>query len=131
MAIRSFFPSTGLRILLGIASLSASSLLPPLPSAQAASRLGDLTPFRSITVDVSTLVSAGDLKGAKTRIKDLETSWDEAEAGLKPRDAKDWHRIDKAIDRALSAVRADPPDQKACETALASLLSIMDKVSAG
>ena len=78
-------------------------------------------------VDTLALVNKNDRTGGKVRIKVLETRWDKAEPSPKPRAATEWHVLDKAIDKALAALRTGTPYAATCKTALAVLLAIVDR----
>jgi uncharacterized membrane-anchored protein len=89
-------------------------------------RLGNLSAYATITTDMQAKVARNDLGGAKKRATDLEVSWDDAEAGLKPRDSGKWHQLDDEIDAVLTSVRAGNPNQSDCAAALKALKTTLD-----
>jgi hypothetical protein len=104
-----------------------SSAAPGVPKPHPATRLGDLSNFATIVGDVNAKVAENDLAGGKTRVKDLEVAWDDAEAGLKPRDSTRWHQLDDQIDAVLTALRAASPSRAACRSSVSTLLSTLNK----
>lgn len=89
--------------------------------------LGDLSSFRSIAADTLSIVNTGNLVRAKARITDLETSWDKAEPKLRSRNPERWQVVDKAIDAALTQLRANKPQAPAAKDALQNLLASFDR----
>jgi uncharacterized membrane-anchored protein len=96
----------------------------PNPGDRPARRspLGNLATFRVITQDTLDRLNSGDQSGATTRITDLETEWDNAEARLKPRDRSAWTEIDGKIDTVLRQLRVTSPNPGSERAALTTLL---------
>lgn len=92
-------------------------------AAAGATKLGDLSSFRTISSDTLALLQAGKQKQATNRIGDLETAWDVAQARLQARDKTTWTLIDGKIDTVLRTLRAAKPDTAAEKAALDDLLS--------
>ncbi|MFG1609794.1 hypothetical protein [Actinoplanes sp. NPDC049265] len=90
-------------------------------------RLGNLTSFAAITGDLETKVAQNDLAGGQARAKDLEVSWDDAEAGLKPRDPADWRTLDGEIDAVLTSLRSSSPSRSQCAVDLKTLHATLDE----
>jgi hypothetical protein len=99
--------------------------LVPHPAAEqvaaAGPVLGDLSPMVAIVTDVQGLVAKGDLAGAATRITDLETAWDDAEATMRPMNPEAWGAVDGLIDTALTSLRTGAPQAEAVTAALVAL----------
>ncbi len=113
--------ATGIGIFVAGYALLAPAAPPLQSAASQAPGLGDMTPFASIVTDVQAIAAGGDLPGARARIKDLETAWDDAEPTLRPVNPELWGNVDAAIDEALSALRAGTVDPQKVTATLASL----------
>ncbi|OCT12255.1 hypothetical protein A8709_30945 [Paenibacillus pectinilyticus] len=109
------------------------SLQDALPQGSASSTAAqsfpqeDLANFKKISEDTLAFVQAGNASAAKTRVSDLETGWDKAEARLKPMNKTKWNSVDSAIDKVLRQVRAVHQDANACKEALDALISELNK----
>jgi hypothetical protein len=115
--------------------MDALALAGAAPAAAAAAPstmvpLGDLSALKTISTDTLKIVQSGDLPGAKTRIKDLESAWDEAAPTLRKVNGDSWDKLDKALDKSLKALRAGTPDAKASADALVAMNSVMDELQA-
>ena len=111
-------------------SLSAgqTSLPTAAPTAGVSnSKLGDLSEFSAIEEDMLNMVNQGNMGSAKTRADDLEYTWDQAQAHLKPKNSQMWTAVDKTIDTVLRQARAVSPDAAGCKAALETSLAAMAK----
>ncbi|WP_436535475.1 COG4705 family protein [Actinoplanes sp. HUAS TT8] len=106
---------------------AAGATAPVTKVVHPTTKLGNLTAFATITADLQAKVAASDLAGGKTRVKDLEVAWDDAEAGLKPRDSAKWHVLDGQIDEVLTALRAANPSQAGCAAKLTTLAGTLNQ----
>lgn len=106
---------------------SPSVTLAPGQSATAKFPKDDVAAFGTIASDTLSLLQAGDQAGATTRVKDLETAWDDAQTRLQPLDDTGWTVIDGQIDDVLTEVRAGSPDTAAEEKALTMLLTTLSR----
>ena len=84
--------------------------LAPGQSATANFPPAEVTKYRVVTHDTLSKVQAGDHTGATARIRDLKTTWDDAQSTLEPLDDAGWTVLDGQIDEALTAVRAAQPN---------------------
>jgi len=108
-------------------SLPAPGSQPAPGGSQVAqlSPLGNLSKFSKIIQDTLDLLNAGDQSGATSRITDLETVWDNAEARLKPKDKGAWTNIDGKIDKVLRELRSTSPSANSEKAALTTLLTAL------
>ncbi|AEV74874.1 uncharacterized membrane-anchored protein [Mycolicibacterium rhodesiae NBB3] len=102
---------------------SAAVTLAPGQSATEKWPPAEVATFRTIVSDTLTKVQAGDQTGARARITDLETAWDNDQPTLQPMDDTGWTVLDGQIDSALTAVRAGNPDSATETQALTELLT--------
>jgi hypothetical protein len=81
--------------------------------------------YRTIIQDTLDLIGSGDESGAKGRITDLESAWDDDQTTLQPKDCQAWTFVDQQIDPVLSVAGDSNPDQATQEAALNSLLTTL------
>ncbi len=109
------------------AGVSATDPSTPVKTVHPTTKLGNLTKFATITAAVQAKVDRNDLAGGKTKVKDLEVAWDDAEAGLKPRDPAKWSQLDGEIDAVLTSLRAGNPTQADCAANLKALTATLNQ----
>ncbi|MCU1693868.1 MAG: hypothetical protein JWM64_2959 [Frankiales bacterium] len=100
---------------------AAAATLPPGRTAVPFTS-AQLQPFAVIDRDVAARVQSGQQGAAVTRVKDLESAWDDAQASLQAQDPAAWTSLDGQVDDVLTSVRAAHPDQAEEAAALAALL---------
>ena len=99
-------------------SLADTAVTAPVDAAAKTSKLGDVSAFIKIEQDMLAAVNSDNMTTAKSGADDLELTWDNNQASLKPNDTAKWNEIDGTIDKVLRQVRAVNPDKTKCQDAL-------------
>ena len=86
---------------------------------------GQVSSLSDISSGTLSLIQQGDPQGAKARVTDLETAWDDGQEALNAADCQAWAFIDKQIDGVLSAVRSGNPDSAKEEQLIGDLLATL------
>ncbi len=89
------------------------------------SPLGDLSNFVTLSQATLTAVNANDWSTANSRVNDIESAWDNAQARLKPMNHAKWTEIDGALDTVFREIRAVHPNQQSSAAALQTLLKTL------
>ncbi|MEP6903412.1 MAG: hypothetical protein ABJA66_16915, partial [Actinomycetota bacterium] len=113
---------------LGKQKANPQSATTPVVADSSGKPLGDLSAFRKIAEDMSRLVNAGDLKGAKSRAGDLESAWDNAQPKLRPMNQDKWTAMDNAIDDVLKQIRSSKPNAATSSSSLDSLIGLINNL---
>ncbi len=100
-------------------------MVPHAAQAADGKSLGDLSSLSAIVADVTAIAASGDLAKAKTRIKDFETAWDDAQGAMQPLNPDAWGAVDTAADHALRALRAGTPDAAQVNETLVALTAAL------
>lgn len=103
----------------------AAAALPAGQSATAKFPPPEVAKLRVIVQDTLGMVQSGDQAGAKTRVTDLETTWDDDQSTLEALDRPGWKVVDGQIDAVLTAVRSSKPDATAETQSLTALLTTL------
>ncbi len=111
-----------LAVLVLIQLAGCSTAKKPTTASADIAALGDLAEFKKIAEDTLAIVEKKDMAGAKARIKDLETAWDNAEVVMRPKSETAWTVVDKSIDHALAALRSDSPNSEDCAMKLKTVI---------
>src|SRR5690349_7669862 len=89
------------------------------------SPLGDLSQFRAVTQDTLALLNTGNQSAARTRVDDLETTWDHAQARRRAKNRVAWNTVDDKIDTVLSDLRGAHPNPHTERSAPTTLLTAL------
>ncbi len=81
--------------------------------------------FIALAKSALAALSAGKSAVVIAKLTDLESSWDDKEKALRPRDEVRWVLIDKTMDKAISALRGSKVDNVKGKEALELVLKLL------
>lgn len=109
-----------------VATFSAGYIYFAPPPEDTQANLGDLSPLKTIVVDVQAIAAKGDLVAAEKRITDFESLWDKDQPAMQPLNEAAWGNIDDAADAAIHSLRDTAPDKAKVESAVKDLIATID-----